>query len=145
MCSKGIGLERLLLLLLASKSVALIEATQSSHISLHPVRALVASHLEVLHLSCHWLERLLLLLSWLRLPKSAHHLILHAASWDHAVQGRVLVVGRVGVRVVHLIQVLNVYRLLSHIRWVCSALHVDWLASGAVVALEVSKPTVIIS
>ena len=122
-------------------------AWRSATTSLHGIwlhsETLIA-HLEALHLPEHGLERLFLLILGLRLSEASKVvLVLNITFSDHAIERGVLVIGRVRVWVVHLIQVLNIYCLLCHVRWVRAALHV--YSRRIIVALEVAESSVISS
>jgi len=79
----------------------------STHLSLshHATLRIASLHglVHSTHSSCHWYERLLLLL------------LLAVASKLDAVKGRILIVCRMRIGLVHLIQVLNIDRLLVYI------------------------------
>jgi hypothetical protein len=80
----------------------------STHLSMSHHATLRIASLHALvhstHSSCHWDERLMLLL-----------LLLAVASELDAVEGRILIVRRMRIGLVHLIQVLNIDRLLVYI------------------------------
>ena len=105
---KVIELVEIWLLLLHTHShLSLTHLALSHHATLRiaSLHALVHSAHSCSHSTCHWDERLLLLL-----------LLLAVASSElDAVKGRILIVRRMRIGLVHLIQVLNIDRLLVYI------------------------------